>query len=183
MIDNYDSFTYNLVHMLREMDVDVTVRRNNKFELSAVNEYDKIMLSPGPGLPKNAGLMPELIARYAHSKDVLGICLGHQALIEHFGGKLSNLSEVAHGISSQLEPTTPHVLFSDGEQQRKVGRYHSWYVRLEDMPDELETTSVADQHVVMSFKHKTLPIHGLQFHPESILTPTGKNILQNWISS
>ncbi len=183
VVDNYDSFVYNLVHYLEEFDCKVTVRRNNELSLEEVEHYDKILLSPGPGIPDEAGLLKEIISTYATKKSILGVCLGQQAIGEVFGGKIINLKEVYHGVSSKIKLTvTDESLFEGMEPEMEVGRYHSWVVDME-LPECLEATSFDENGQVMSLRHKTYDVRGVQFHPESVLTPQGKKIIQNWINS
>ena len=174
IIDNYDSFTYNLSHLVKELGAEVTVYRNDQFELSQLEEFSKIILSPGPGIPSEAGLLLDVIKAYAGKKPILGVCLGHQAIGEAFGGKLENLSDVFHGVATPCHLTSDDALFS-------VGRYHSWVVSKQDFPDCLEITAESDEGQIMALKHKTLNVRGIQFHPESVLTPDGKKMLQNWL--
>ena len=182
--DNYDSFTYNLVYILRELHDQVDVYRNDKISLEAVGEYDKILLSPGPGLPSEAGIMQDLVRRYAASKSILGICLGHQGIGEVFGGKLENMSEVLHGISDRNIVTEPSErLFKGLPNEFKVGRYHSWTVIPETVPDTMAITAVDEQGRIMGLAHKQFDVRGLQFHPESVLTEYGKEMMQNWLSA
>ena len=184
VLDNYDSFTYNLVYILRELHDQVDVYRNDKISLEAVGEYDKILLSPGPGLPSEAGIMQDLVRRYAASKSILGICLGHQGIGEVFGGKLENMSEVLHGISDRNIVTEPSErLFKGLPNEFKVGRYHSWTVIPETVPDTMAITAVDEQGRVMGLAHKQFDVRGLQFHPESVLTEYGKEMMQNWLSA
>lgn len=180
MIDNYDSFTYNLVHILEGLNVDVTVKRNDQFELEEVEQYDKIMLSPGPGIPDEAGLTKQVIMSYAESKPILGICLGHQAIAECFGGRIMNLKEVYHGVGTPITVDNDY-LFEGCTPKLIVGRYHSWAVDGDSLPSTLEITGEDENGIVMSLKHKTLDVRGVQFHPESILTPLGAKIIENWI--
>ena len=188
VFDNYDSFTYNLVHLVEKILGDkVTVCRNDQIDLDAVDAFDKIILSPGPGIPSEAGLLLPLIKAYAPKKSILGVCLGHQAIGEAFGGKLINLTTVYHGLA------TPIQLQATGSQQRDndvfqgfdneliVGRYHSWVVSDEAFPDELEVTAKDDNDYIMALRHKTYDVQGVQFHPESVLTPDGEKILRNWL--
>ena len=183
ILDNYDSFTYNLVHYLQELDFEVTVKRNDKLTLEEVEEYDKILLSPGPGLPDEAGLLKEIIKTYAETKSILGICLGQQAIAEVFGAELVNLKEVHHGIASTINLVNEDpVLYRDIPTSFEVGRYHSWVVS-KDLPPELIPTSVDEQGEIMSLKHKYFDVRAVQYHPESILTPNGKAILKNWAES
>lgn len=183
VIDNYDSFTYNLVHYLEDSNCEVTVYRNDEFELEEVEKFDKILLSPGPGIPDEAGLLKKVIEKYAPTKSILGICLGQQAIGEVFGGQLTNLEKVYHGVATKVTLTHPdEVLFRDLPQEFEVGRYHSWVVANENFPESLEITSVDDNGQVMSLKHKTYDVRGVQYHPESVLTPNGKQILKNWVS-
>ncbi|MCF6213501.1 MAG: aminodeoxychorismate/anthranilate synthase component II [Flavobacteriaceae bacterium] len=183
VIDNYDSFTYNLVHYLQELGCEVSVKRNDKLSLDEVADYDKVLLSPGPGLPDEAGLLKAIIKSYANTKSILGVCLGQQAIAEVFGGTLVNLKEVHHGIASDIKLTNPDaVLYKDLPSIFKVGRYHSWVVS-KNLPQELIATSVDEQGEIMSLKHKYLDVRGVQYHPESILTPNGKAILKNWIEN
>jgi anthranilate synthase component II len=188
VFDNYDSFTYNLVHLVEKILGDkVTVCRNDQIDLDAVDAFDKIILSPGPGIPSEAGLLLPLIKAYAPKKSILGVCLGHQAIGEAFGGKLINLTTVYHGLA------TPIQLQRAGNQQRDndvfqgfddeliVGRYHSWVVSDEGFPDELEVTAKDDNDYIMALRHKTYDVQGVQFHPESVLTPDGEKILRNWL--
>ena len=182
MIDNYDSFTFNLVQLLKSLDVDIEVRRNDRFTLDEVAQFDKIMISPGPGKPENAGLVPEVIHRYATSKSMLGICLGHQAIGEYFGAELLNLKEVAHGVSSLIKVTEEHAIFSTIPSAFKAARYHSWHLNKENFPTELTATAFTEDGIIMAFKHNSLPLHGLQFHPESILTKQGQQLISNWIN-
>lgn len=184
VIDNYDSFVYNLVHYLEELDCEVTVRRNDKFYLEEVEDYDKILLSPGPGIPDEAGLMKAVIQQYATSKSILGVCLGQQAIGEVFGGKLENLSKVFHGVSTMATIISENEpLFKGLEKEIEIGRYHSWVVSKEEFPEVLEITSVDENGQIMSLRHKFYNVCGVQFHPESVLTPMGKQIIKNWVES
>lgn len=183
VIDNYDSFTFNLVHYLEDLDCEVTVLRNDKFDLDYIEHFDKILLSPGPGIPQEAGLLNSLIKRYASNKSILGVCLGQQAIGEVFGGQLVNLEEVYHGVYTDITIVVKdEVLFDQLGPILQVGRYHSWVVD-PNLPDVLEATSVDENGQVMSLRHKTYDVKGVQFHPESVLTPDGKQLLKNWISS
>ncbi|GEP50782.1 aminodeoxychorismate/anthranilate synthase component II [Flavobacterium noncentrifugens] len=184
VIDNYDSFTYNLVHYLEDLNGEVTVFRNDEFELDELEDFDKIVLSPGPGIPDEAGLLKEVVKTFAKTKSILGVCLGQQAIGEVFGGSLSNLEKVYHGIATKIKITvSDELLFSGLESEIEVGRYHSWVVNTEDFPESLEVTSIDENGQIMSLRHKTLDIRGVQFHPESVLTPNGKKILENWLNS
>lgn len=183
IIDNYDSFTYNLLHALREQGAEVSVVRNDQFAIQALEPYDKIVLSPGPGIPSEAGLLPEVISNYAGRKPILGVCLGHQAIGEHFGGRLTNLSEVYHGIASEVSITVDDYIFQGLPPKIEVGRYHSWVVDTKDFPPCLEITSLSAEGQIMALRHRELDIRGVQFHPESVLTPLGKQILKNWIEA
>lgn len=183
VIDNYDSFTYNLVHYLEDLGCDVTVIRNDKIALEEIAHFDKILLSPGPGIPDEAGLLKEIIRTYAPTKSILGVCLGQQAIGEVFGGKLENLDTVYHGVATEISLTVAdEPLFENMPQTFEVGRYHSWVVA-SDLPEALETTSVDENGQIMSLRHKTYDVKGVQYHPESVLTPNGKKILENWIKS
>jgi len=188
VFDNYDSFTYNLVHLVEKiLGVKVTVFRNDQIDLDVVNEFDKIILSPGPGIPSEAGLLLPLITAYAAKKSILGVCLGHQAIGEAFGGKLINLSTVYHGLATpiQLVPTSSkqeaNDIFQGFENELIVGRYHSWVISDEGFPDELEITARDHNNYIMALRHKTYDVQGVQFHPESVLTPEGEKILRNWL--
>jgi len=184
VIDSYDSFVYNLVHYLEELDCIVTVKRNDQFYLDEVKEYDKILLSPGPGIPDEAGLLKDVIKTYAGKKPILGVCLGHQAIGEVFGGSIINLSEVFHGVSTKatiLVDDDP--LFAKLGKEIEVGRYHSWVLAKDDFPSVLEITSLDENGQIMSLRHREFNIKGVQFHPESVLTPMGKTIIKNWIES
>lgn len=183
VIDNYDSFVYNLVHYLEDLNCEVTVRRNDQLQLEDVEEYDKILLSPGPGIPDEAGLLKPIIERFAASKSILGVCLGQQAIGEVFGGKLGNLESVFHGVATNIDLCVDdEPLFKDLPKQMKVGRYHSWVV-LKELPDALEATSFDENGQVMSLRHKEFDVRGVQFHPESVLTPEGKKMIENWVKS
>ena len=184
VLDNYDSFTYNLVQVLRELGHTdkVTVIRNDKLALEDVEAYDAVLLSPGPGLPSEAGLMPEIIRRYASTKRILGVCLGHQGLAESFGGELYNLPEVLHGIATDANVVADDLLFEGLPRQFKVGRYHSWSVRPESVPAELKVTALDANGQVLAFRHRRYNVRGVQFHPESILTEHGHQMLRNWLS-
>jgi anthranilate synthase component 2 len=181
LLDNYDSFTYNLLHILKELGADVDVKRNDKITLSEVEAYDKIVLSPGPGIPSEAGIMLDLIKTYGATKSILGVCLGEQGIGEAYGAKLENLSEVHHGISSIVKITAKDPLFDGLEDEIEVGRYHSWVVSKEDFPSCLEITAEDGKGEIMAIRHKEYDVRGIQFHPESILTPKGKTILSNWL--
>ncbi len=180
VIDNYDSFTYNLVHYLEDLDCEVTVKRNDQLTLEEVDEFDKIVLSPGPGIPDEAGLLKEIIRKYAPTKSIFGVCLGQQAIAEVFGGSLINLDEVYHGIATKINITKKDVLFEGMPEEIEVGRYHSWVVNPE-LPEVLEATSFDKNGQVMSLRHKEYDVCAVQFHPESVLTPEGKKILENWL--
>ncbi len=183
VIDNYDSFTYNLVHYLEDLNCDVTVVRNDKLTLDDVEPFDKIVLSPGPGIPDEAGLLKPIIKRFAATKSILGVCLGQQAIAEVFGGSLINLDDVYHGVATKVTITVDDESLFDGlEKTIEVGRYHSWVVS-PDLPESLEATSFDENGQVMSLRHKVYDVKGVQYHPESVLTPHGKQILKNWINS
>lgn len=184
VLDNYDSFTYNLVHMLEHiLDEKISVYRNDQMDLSAVASFDKIVLSPGPGLPEEAGILLPLIRTYASSKSILGVCLGHQALAEAFGASLFNLEEVQHGVSTEMTIVCPDApLFAGLATQIQVGRYHSWMVSDEQLPEVLEVTARDEQGYIMALQHREYAVQGVQFHPESVLTPQGERILRNWLS-
>ena len=182
VIDNYDSFTYNLVHYLEELDCEVTVKRNDQFELDELEDYPLLLLSPGPGIPDESGLLKAAIERYAPSKKILGICLGQQAIGEVFGASLINLDKVYHGIATPVKIIKEDVLFKDLPAVFDIGRYHSWVVAT-PLPEELIATSVDEEGQLMSLRHKTYDVCAVQYHPESVLTPHGKKILDNWINS
>lgn len=182
VIDNYDSFVYNLVHYLEELDCEVTVMRNDQFELEEVMYYDKILLSPGPGIPDEAGLLKQVIQQYASTKPILGVCLGHQAIAEVFGGKLENLDQVFHGVSTKATIISEdEPLFKGLGKEIEIGRYHSWVVSREGFPNVLKITSIDESGQIMSFRHSIYDICAVQFHPESVLTPKGKQIIRNWV--
>ena len=181
VIDNYDSFTYNLVHLVKELGAEVDVMRNDQFQLNDLEPYDKIILSPGPGIPSEAGLLMDVIKTYQGKKPMLGVCLGHQAIGEVFGAKLENLSEVYHGVATPVTLKEDDPLFAGLPKRIEVGRYHSWVVSKEGFPDCLEITAVSDEGQIMALRHKELNIFGIQFHPESVLTPDGKIIKKNWL--
>jgi len=183
VIDNYDSFTYNLVHYLEDLDCDVTVKRNDKLNIEDVDVFDKIVLSPGPGIPDEAGLLKEIIAIYAPTKSILGVCLGQQAIGEVFGGTLVNLDNVYHGVATNITLSVDDEdLFKGLDKTFEVGRYHSWVVNT-NLPDSLEATSFDENGQIMSLRHKVYDVKGVQYHPESVLTPNGKTILKNWVNS
>ena len=181
IIDNYDSFTYNLSHLVKELGAEVDVVRNDQFELSYLKDYSKIILSPGPGIPSEAGKLLDVIRTYADKKPILGVCLGHQAIGEVFGAKLENLSDVFHGVATPCHIISDDPIFSGIDRDITIGRYHSWVVSKENFPDCLEITAESDEGQIMALKHKTLNVRGIQFHPESVLTPDGKKMLQNWM--
>ncbi|WP_298525645.1 aminodeoxychorismate/anthranilate synthase component II [uncultured Christiangramia sp.] len=181
VIDNYDSFVYNLVHYLEELDCEVTVKRNDHLDLEDVADYDKILLSPGPGIPNEAGLLKQIILEYGATKSILGVCLGMQAIGEVYGGKLLNLQEVYHGVATNIEVfVEDEYLYSGLEKELEVGRYHSWVVAKE-LPPQLQATSYDIKGEVMSLRHKEYDVRGVQFHPESVLTPDGKKMIKNWV--
>ncbi len=182
VLDNYDSFTYNLVHYLEDLGCEVVVKRNDQLLLEEVAEFDKIVLSPGPGIPDEAGLLKEIIATYAPTKSIFGVCLGQQAIGEVFGGTLINLDEVYHGIATSIEVVKEDILFKDLPKEFEVGRYHSWVVHPK-LPASLEVTSVDKNGQIMSLRHTSYDVCAVQFHPESVLTPNGKKILENWLTN
>ena len=181
MIDNYDSFTYNLVHYLEELGAQVTVKRNDQLTLEEVEPFEFIVLSPGPGIPDEAGLLKPIIVKYGSTKRILGVCLGQQAIGEVYGGKLVNLDQVYHGIATEIEITGDDYIFEEIPNKIDVGRYHSWVVNA-DLSEDLEATSFDENGQVMSLKHRTFDVRGVQFHPESVLTPYGKQLLKNWLN-
>ncbi|MBR5688092.1 MAG: aminodeoxychorismate/anthranilate synthase component II [Prevotella sp.] len=181
IIDNYDSFTYNLAHLVREMGAQVTVYRNDQFSLPQLEAFDKIILSPGPGIPSEAGLLMDVIRAYAGRKPILGVCLGHQAIGEVFGASLENLSEVYHGVATPCSLLIRDGVFRDMPERITVGRYHSWVVSKQNFPEELEVTAVSDEGQIMALRHRKYDIQGIQFHPESVLTPDGKAIICNFL--
>lgn len=182
IFDNYDSFTYNLVHLVKELGyTDVDVYRNDKIALEDVAKYDKIILSPGPGIPSEAGLLLPLIKEYAGKKPILGVCLGHQAIGEAFGAKLSNLENVYHGVATHARIEKPDYIFKELSDEIEIGRYHSWIVDNNNFPDCLEVTAIDRKGQIMALRHKEYDVHGVQFHPESVLTPEGKTIVKNFL--
>ena len=181
IIDNYDSFTYNLAHLVKELGAEVEVLRNDQFQIEDLLPYDKIILSPGPGIPSEAGLLLDVIRQYAPIKPILGVCLGHQAIGEYFGGHLTNLSQVFHGVSSTISVTTPDYIYNELPDHIEVGRYHSWVVDTQAFPDCLEITSVSEEGQIMSLRHRQYDVRGIQYHPESVLTPDGQKIISNWL--
>ena len=183
LFDNYDSFTYNLYHLVRELGyTDVEVHRNDCISLDEVERFDKIILSPGPGIPSEAGLLLPLIKRFAAHKSILGVCLGHQAIGEAFGASLINLPSVFHGISSHIQVVENDVLFEGLPTQLEVGRYHSWIVNPHTLPSCFHISAFDEEGHIMSFYHTTLPIHAVQYHPESIITRQGRQMINNWIN-
>lgn len=183
LIDNYDSFTYNLAHLVKELGAKVTVFRNDKFTLDQLEEFDKILLSPGPGIPSESGLLLDVIRVYAGKKPILGVCLGEQAIGEFFGARLTNLSKVFHGLQKPVKILRPKgdYLFKGLPEWIPVGRYHSWVVDAEGLPDSLEVTAISEENYIMGLRHKEYDVQGVQFHPESVLTPNGREILRNWL--
>lgn len=181
VIDNYDSFTYNLVHIVKETGTEVSVFRNDQFQLKDLEPFDNIILSPGPGIPSEAGLLLDVIRQYKNSKPMLGVCLGHQAIGEVYGAKLQNLHEVYHGVATPIDIIADDPIFSGLPRRFEAGRYHSWAISSEGFPDCLEVTAKSDDECIMAIRHRSHPIHGIQFHPESVLTPMGKKIIQNFM--
>jgi anthranilate synthase component 2 len=182
IIDNYDSFTYNLSHLVKELGAEVSVFRNDKFQMQQLDAFDKIILSPGPGIPSEAGFLLDAIRNYAGRKPILGVCLGHQAIGEVFGAKLKNLNSVFHGIATPATIIQNDYIFNHLPQTLEVGRYHSWIVSKDALPDCLEITSESDEGYIMSLRHKQFDIRGIQYHPESVLTPQGREIINNWLN-
>ncbi len=184
IVDNYDSFTYNLVHLINELGLECEVWRNDQFKLEDIAEFDKIILSPGPGIPSEAGLLLDVIKAYAPTKSIFGVCLGQQAIAEVFGGSLYNLSRPMHGIATPVKVTdATEALFVGLPEQINVGRYHSWVVSKENLPDDLVVTAIDEKdNSIMALRHKTLDVRGVQFHPESVLTEYGKEMMRNWLN-
>lgn len=183
IIDNYDSFTYNLAHLVKELGTDVTVLRNDQFALADLAAFDNIILSPGPGIPSEAGLLCDVIRAYASQKPILGVCLGHQAIGEVFGAQLENLSEVFHGVATEGTQLGNDILFNGLPRRITMGRYHSWVVSHEGFPACLEVTAESDEGQIMALRHREYNVRGIQFHPESVLTPDGRTMLSNWLSA
>lgn len=185
VFDNYDSFTYNLVHYIEEIaGCKVDVVRNDQIDIEEIEKYDKILLSPGPGIPRDAGILIPLIQRYGATKSIMGVCLGHQAIAEAFGGSISNLPKVYHGVATPIHITTEsEVLFKDIPSDIHVGRYHSWAVNEADLPDCFAITSRDEEGQIMGIHHREYDVRGVQFHPESILTEFGKKMMENWLKN
>lgn len=181
ILDNYDSFTYNIVHAVRELGITPTVVRNDKITLPEIDEFDKIIISPGPGIPSEAGILPELLREYAGKKPILGVCLRHQAIGENFGATLENLDDVYHGVQTMTHVIADDYIVKGMGNDFPVGRYHSWIVSEKNLPESLVVTSVDDAGKIMSLRHKDFDIHGVQFHPESLLTPGGNKIISNFL--
>lgn len=182
IFDNYDSFTYNIVHAVRQLGYTPDVVRNDQIALDEIDKYDKIIISPGPGIPSEAGILPELLHRYSHNKSILGVCLGLQAIAEAFGGTLINLSQVYHGIATPINIIADDYIFKGLDKETTVGRYHSWVVDNTTLPNSLEVTAIDFNGQIMALRHRTLDVHGVQFHPESILTPNGEIIFKNFLN-
>lgn len=184
LLDNYDSFTYNLYHLVRELGYrNIEVFRNDAIRLDEISAFDRIILSPGPGIPSEAGLLTQIISRYASTIPMLGVCLGHQAIAEVFGAKLLNLKDVFHGVATPVQVVKPHILFEGLGSRFEAGRYHSWIVANHHFPAELEVTAIDETGSIMALRHKQYDLHGIQFHPESVLTPLGARMMQNWLSA
>lgn len=184
ILDNYDSFTFNLCHLVKELgETDVEVRRNDKVDLDEIERFDKIILSPGPGIPGEAGLLLPVISRYAGTKSMLGVCLGHQAIGQAFGARLINLSDVYHGVQTPVKITADDSIFKGMKREILAGRYHSWVIDPDTLPEELEVTAESNEKQIMAIRHKRFDLHGIQFHPESILTPQGKTIISNFLNT
>ncbi len=184
VFDNYDSFTYNLVHAVKKLGfTDVEVHRNDQIALEDIARFDKIILSPGPGLPSESGILLDVIRTYAPTKSILGVCLGEQAIAEAFGGTLINLSEVHHGVSCIVDVLEEDILFKGLGNKLEVGRYHSWAAEKSTLPECLTITAVDEEGLIMALAHKTYDVRGVQFHPESVLTPDGEKMLKNWLES
>ncbi len=181
IVDNYDSFTYNLRHLVEELGAEVDVIRNDQFNLEDLEKYDKIILSPGPGIPSEAGLLLDVIRTYAGRKSMLGVCLGHQAIGEAFGSKLTNLSQVFHGVQTPVDIVAKDPIFEGLPTEFPVGRYHSWVIDDKNLSPDLEVTAVSKEGQIMAVRHRSFDIHGIQFHPESVLTPDGKVIVGNFL--
>lgn len=181
IVDNYDSFTYNLSHMVKELGADVTVLRNDSFDLGSLGEFDGIILSPGPGIPSEAGMLMDVVRTYSGSKPLLGVCLGHQAIGEVFGARLVNMKSVCHGMQTECRKLVDDCIFDGLSERFYVGRYHSWVIDRSGFPDSLEVTAVADDGQIMAVRHREYDVRGIQFHPESVLTPQGKTIVGNWL--
>ena len=182
LIDNYDSFTYNLAHLVKELGAEVTVFRNDKFKMEGIEPFDKILLSPGPGIPSEAGLLLDVIRAFQGRKPILGICLGEQAIGEVYGATLTNLSKVFHGVQAAVKIDQGEYLFKGLPLWIPVGRYHSWVVDRKDFPECLEITAVSEENYIMALRHRQYDIQGLQFHPESVLTPNVGAIIKNWLN-
>lgn len=183
ILDNYDSFTYNLSHILKELKTEVSIVRNDKITLDEVEKFDKILLSPGPGIPKEAGILMPLVKRYAATKNILGVCLGQQAIGEAFGGSLENLAEVYHGVESNIQIVKDDPLFRGIDNNFVAGRYHSWVVSQKNFPACLDILAIdKEENQIMALRHKEYDVRGVQFHPESILTPQGKQMIKNWVA-
>jgi anthranilate synthase component 2 len=184
LLDNYDSFTYNLVHLIEKVsDIEIEVFRNDEISIDEVEKYDKILLSPGPGLPKDAGIMPELLKRYSPTKSILGVCLGLQAIGESFGANLMNLDTVFHGLATPITVNVEDIIFNNCPKTFTVGRYHSWVVDTHFFPEDLQITATDENGNIMALKHKIYDVRGLQFHPESILSEYGEILIKNWLNS
>ncbi|MDR2285883.1 MAG: aminodeoxychorismate/anthranilate synthase component II [Prevotellaceae bacterium] len=183
IFDNYDSFTYNLAHAIYRLGYDVDVARNDCIAIEEVDKYDKIVLSPGPGLPSESGILLDLIKTYASTKSIFGVCLGEQAIGEVFGGKLENLANVYHGVSTDIRVIDDDPLFAGLESRFEAGRYHSWIVSRENFPADLKITAIDSENNIMALAHRKYDVRGVQFHPESVLTPVGTQILKNWLNS
>ncbi|GHT31702.1 aminodeoxychorismate/anthranilate synthase component II [Bacteroidia bacterium] len=183
VFDNYDSFTYNLVHVIKKLGyTDIEVHRNDKIALADIARFDKIVLSPGPGVPSESGILLDVIREYAPTKSILGVCLGEQAIGEAFGAKLINLPEVYHGISSEIDIIEDDYIFNNLDKKLEVGRYHSWAVSKDNFPNDLEITALDENGIIMALKHRKFDTRGVQFHPESVLTPKGEEIMKNFLS-
>ena len=181
LIDNFDSFTYNIVHYLEGFDTEVDVVLNNEIPFTLMDKYDKVVLSPGPGLPKDAGQMPKFIKEFYNKKPILGVCLGFQALVEFFGGEIYNQQEVKHGVSENCFFKVNSKLFSQTPKEYRVGLYHSWAVKKDGFPNNLMVTAESESNIIMAFEHQEYPICGVQFHPESIMTENGHQIIENFL--
>lgn len=182
IFDNYDSFTYNIAHAVRELGVNPDVIRNDKITLDEIEKYDKIIISPGPGIPSEAGILPQMLEKFATQKPILGVCLGHQAIGERFGAKLRNLDTVYHGVQTNAYLTADDYIFAGIPSEFEVGRYHSWVVDKEDLPADLQVTALSPDGEIMALRHREYDVRGVQFHPESILTPYGITIIENWLN-